>query len=69
MQVYVLQWIAASVLHRIIMKLNRKINREGKRIWFVQDTKTDYGNNKILKLKFYKEHVKIKCFNLHKEKR
>lgn len=58
MQVYVLQWIGASIFHRIIMKLNTKWTEKEEesdltRAW----TQTDYGNNAILKLKLYTEHI------------
>lgn len=58
MQVYVLQWIGASVFHWIIMKLNTKWTEKEEesdltKAW----TQPAYGNNTILKLKFYTEHI------------
>jgi len=50
-------------------EIKQKNTQRRKENLIVQGKKIDNGNNEIFKLNFYTEHVKSKCFNLHKEKR
>lgn len=64
-----MNWGICLTLDNYEIKQKNKQRRQENLICPRKENRQTTINNKILKLKFYTEHVKMKCFNLHKEKR